>query len=119
MRNLANLTNEQLFDLMIEVYEPYSAIISDKDVKEALKQGFSEGAKVIKKKHMKEAIEICALMDGVPVEGYKMGLFTFMRRFSELLSEDYGFDEVFQQPQTQTDGASSGNAMANIEESAM
>lgn len=119
MRNLSELSNEQLFDLMIAVYEPYSTIASDENVKSALRNSFSEGMQIIRDKYMKEAVEICAIMDGVPVEGYKMGIFTFMRRFSELLTADLGMNEVFTSQQSEKDSGSSGDATENTEGSVM
>ncbi|MBR1751841.1 MAG: hypothetical protein IJ740_13405 [Ruminococcus sp.] len=107
MRNLANLSNEEIFDLMIAVAEPYSAITSDEEVKEAMKNGIKDVMCVVRKKYMKEAVQICAVLDGVPEQNYKLGVFTFVRRFTELITSDFGLDEVFSSG-SQTDGASSG-----------
>lgn len=113
MRDLSTLSNEEIFDVMIAVYEPYSGIMSDKEVKEAMKNGINEGFKVIREKHMDDAVKICAILDGQPVDGYKMGVFTFMRRFSELMSSDLGLDSVFTGQETPTENGSSGSAMEN------
>lgn len=101
MKKLKEMTNDEKFDMMIEIYDIYSEIMADKNVKEALTSGNSKTIlKAIIDNQKDNAIKLCAAREGVPVEQYKVGIMTLPAVLTEIILD--GNSDFFDK-QEQTD----------------
>ena len=86
MKRLKDMSNDEKFDLMLELYEIYSEIMADDEVQKAFKTGEAKTIlKAIIDNQKDNAIKMCASRQGVPVEDYKVGIFTLPNVLSELM----------------------------------
>ena len=86
MKRLRDMSNDEKFDLMLELYEIYSEIMADDEVQKAFKTGEAKTIlKAIIDNQKDNAIKMCAIRQGVPVEDYKVGIFTLPNVLSELM----------------------------------
>lgn len=110
---LSDIKGDEAFDVLADLIDPLTAIMSDAEVDHAFKNlprlAF---VKVLLKKHKKEITEILAILDRTPVEEYEVSLVALPVKVMELLN-DPELAELFQsQGQTVT---YSGSAMENTE----
>ena len=88
MKKLKDMTNDEKFDVMLEIYDIYSEIMADKNVTEALKSGDAKTIlKAIIDNQKENAIKLCATREGVPVEGYHVGVMTLPNVISEIIMD--------------------------------
>ena len=91
MRKLKDMSNDEKFDLMIEIYDIYSEIMADKKVQEALKSGKSKVVlKAIIDNQRENAVKLCAVREGVPVEDYHIGIMTLPTVLTEIILDGNG-----------------------------
>lgn len=110
-----NLSNEESLDLFADLLEPVAEILADKDVKEAFESKKICGVKLAIKNHKAEVIQILALVDGIPVEEYKVSVFTLPMKLLELLNKPE-VSELFQSQGQMKVAATSGSATGNTED---
>lgn len=88
MKKLKDMTNEEKFDVMLEIYDIYSEIMADKEVNNALKSGDAKTIlKAIIDNQRENAIKLCAAREGVPVEQYHVGVMTLPNVLSEIIMD--------------------------------
>lgn len=116
---MVNFDNEKALDVFADLIEPFTEILSDEGIKEAFKGNESKAriAKMAIKKHKKEVIQILAILDDVPVEEYKVNVFTLPAKVIEILNDPTFADLFTSQGQKKTE-KSSGSAMESIEDGA-
>ena len=85
---LSEIKGEAALDVLADIIEPASEIMSDPKVKDLFGSG-NKGAivKLLIKNHKKSIIEILAAMDGVPVEEYSVSVLTLPIRLVEILND--------------------------------
>lgn len=112
---LSDYKGEEALDLIVEILEPITKIMSDKQIAEAYqKVSKLEAIKIAIKNHKTEVIEILAILDGEDPEEYEVNVFTLPVKILEILN-DPELVKLFGS-QGQTGGAkSSGSVLENIE----
>ena len=112
--NLSDYKGEEALDIIVELLEPITKIMSDKEIAEAYqKVSKLEAIKIAIKNHKKEVIEILAILDGEDPAKYEVNIFTLPAKILEILN-DPEFLNLFGS-QGQTGGAiSSGSVLENI-----
>lgn len=115
MMKLSDYKGEEALDLIVEILEPITKIMSDKEIAEAYqKVSKLEAIKIAIKNHKKEVIEILAILDGANPAEYEINIFTLPIKILEILN-DPELIKLFGL-QGQTGGAiSSGSVSENIE----
>lgn len=111
---LSEIKGEQALDVLADLLEPVTEIMTDKAV--ALLYQTGHRMKAVKhaiKNHKKAVIEILAVMDGKDPETYEPKVVTLPMRFVELFN-DKDFVSLFQS-QAQTTETSSGSATESTE----
>ena len=113
---LSDFQGEAALDLIADLIEPFGEIATDADFLKLYRGGerIQAASKVIKN-HKKAIIKILALLDGVPVEEYKVNVFTLTAKLVELFNDLEAVDLFLSQGQT-GDAKSSGSASVNTEE---
>lgn len=89
------LTNEESLELFADLVEPVGEILFDEEVRKALSE--NKALKAIKlaiKRHKRRIIEALALIDGVPVEDYKVNVLTLPMKLMEFVNKPE-FQELF------------------------
>lgn len=112
---LSDYKGEEALDLIVELLDPITKIMSDKQVAEAYqKVSKLEAIKIAIKNHKTEVIEILAILDGEDPEEYEVNIFTLPVKILQILN-DPELIKLFGS-QGQTGGAkSSGSVLENIE----
>lgn len=112
---LSDYKGEEALDLIVELLDPITKIMSDKQVAEAYqKVSKLEAIKIAIKNHKTEVIEILAILDGEDPEEYEVNIFTLPVKILQILN-DPELIKLFGS-QGQAGGAkSSGSVLENIE----
>lgn len=85
---LSEYKNEEALDILADILDPVSEIVTDKNVKKAYENGnLLNVAKVIIKNHKKSIIEILARFDNIPVEEYNCNIFSLPKKIVEILND--------------------------------
>lgn len=86
---LSEFKNEKALDVLAEIIEPITEIVTDEDVKNSIKEKNKIKAisKAIKN-HKKEIIYILAVLDDEPIETYEVNLATLPFKIMEILSDE-------------------------------
>lgn len=86
---LSEIKNEEALDVLAEIIEPASTIISDEEVKRIFKtEPKLKLVSYICKQYKKEIIEIMARLDGAEPENYSFNLITLPKKVLELLNDE-------------------------------
>ena len=115
---LSDYEGERALDLLADLIEPATKIMADKQLAEILQNKEIPKVRALKvaiKNHKPEVVEILAVLDGVPVEDYKVNVFTLPKKLLEILNDPM-VTELFQL-QGQTTEAHSGSATESTGES--
>lgn len=115
MNEIKTRSNEESLDLFADLLEPVAEILADAEVKEAFESKKIRGVKVAIKKHKAEVIQILALVDGIPVEEYKVNVLTLPLKLLELLNKPE-VAELFQSQGQMNFAATSGSATETMED---
>ena len=112
---LSDYKGEEALDLIVELLDPITKIMSDKQIADAYqKVSKLEAIKIAIKNHKTEVIEILAILDGEDPKEYEVNIFTLPVKILEILN-DPELIKLFGS-QGQTGGAkSSGSVSENIE----
>lgn len=112
MKRLSEYKNEAALDLLVEIMEPASELMSDNEAVALLyskKPGDRmKGVTQMIKAHERAVIQILAALDGVPVDQYECGFFTLPTRLLEILNDKelLGFFMDQQMPNTEKPSSS-------------
>lgn len=114
---MAERTNEEALDLFADLLEPVGAVLSDAELRESVKRGDSrlKSAAIAIHNHKPEVIQILALLEGVPVEEYKVNLLALPVKVVRLLNKPE-IKELFIGAGQMNVAASSGSATENTED---
>lgn len=86
---LSEFKNEKALDVLAEIIEPITEIVSDEEVKACIKEKKKiRGIAKAIKNHKKEIIYILAVLDDEPVETYEVNLATLPFKIMEILSDE-------------------------------
>lgn len=118
MRKLSEFKNEEALDLLADILEPMSVIMTDDEVVDKLMSDGQrmEGAIMLIKNYKPEIIRILAAMDQEDPETYEFNIFTLPRRILEIVN-DKELLAFFMEQQTETLKESFGSAKENTKES--
>ena len=108
-------TNEEVLDLFADLLEPSATILGDKEILNSLTRGDPrvKTAALAIKRHKPEVIQILALLDGVPVDDYKVSLISLPIKLVRLLNQPE-FSDLFTGADQKRDAVLSGSATENI-----
>lgn len=112
---LSDYKGEEALDIIVDLLEPMTKIMSDKEIAQAYQEVSKlEAIKIAIKNHKKEVIEILAILDGADPKEYEVNIFTLPVKLLEILN-DPELVKLFGS-QGQTGGAiSSGSVSENTE----
>lgn len=112
---LSEYKDEQALDLLADLFEPVTEILSDEDVRTAAEKGNKAKAiSVAIKNHKDSVIAILAILDGVPKEDYHCNVFTLPLKLIELIS-DPAIHQLFTFAGQREEPLASGSHTENIE----
>ena len=116
MKKLSDYRNGEALDLLVEILEPCSEVLADKEIIDMLtgKGRRMEGVKLMIKNHKSAVIHILAALDGSDPSEYEFGFFAFPYRMLEVLNDEELLS-FFMDAQGQNSENVSGSAMENIE----
>lgn len=117
MRKLSEFKNEEALDLLADILEPVSVIMTDDEVVDKLMSDNEKmsGAVLMIRRYKKELRRILAAMDQEDPETYEFNIFTLPRRILEIVN-DKELLAFFMEQQTETLKESFGSAKENTEE---
>lgn len=113
---LSEIKGEAAIDVLADLIDPMSEIISDKEIETLFKMNAPK-LKLVKtalKKHKKEVIEILAVLDGESPETYDVNIVTLPLKVLELLNDPM-VANLFQSQGQKNQEEHSGSAMGNTE----
>ena len=114
---LSEIKGEQALDVLADLIEPASEIMTDKMVAATAKSGQKMRAiKLAIKNHKKAVIEILAALDGADVDNYEVNVLTLPAKLLEIFNDPMVMN-LFSSQVEKTEKTSSTPAMENIEES--
>lgn len=114
MRKLSEINGEDALDVLADIVDPLTEILTDKDVAEEFRSGQRiKAISVALKNHKKAALTIMAILDGEDVEKYKPNLLALPRRIIDILNDPM-IQELFSS-ESQTEAASSGSPTESTE----
>lgn len=116
---ISDFENEKAIDVLADLLDPLSVILTDDKIKEVYNAKASKlkFVQVLLKTHKKEVIQMLAILDDVPVEEYKVNLFTLPKKVLEILN-DPAIQDLFTSQGQESTETSSGSAMENTEDGA-
>ena len=113
---ISELENEEALDVLADILEPVSEIVSDKAVRdEFTNEQYMKAAKQAIKNHKKAIIEILARLDNVPTSEYHCNVFSLPRKVFEILTDSDLLD-FFKSSAKQTEQNVSADATETTEE---
>ena len=114
MKKLSEYKDEEALDLLADLMEPVTEIITDKEVVEAFfKKTRLSGIMLAIKKHKKAVFECMAILDGVPVEEYHCNLITLPKTILAVVNDKEFLTFFKSQGQEYLEEESSGSATEN------
>ena len=112
---LSEIKGEQALDVLADLIEPASEIMTDKMVVASAKNGQKMRAiKLAIKNHKRAVIEILAALDGAEADEYEVNVLTLPAKLLEILNDPLVMGLFTSQGQN-LEKTSSGSAMENIE----
>ena len=116
---MAERTNEEQLELFADLLEPMANILSDKELRDSVKRKDPRvrTAAMAIRNHKSEVIQILALLDGTPVEEYRVNLLALPVKLVNLLNKPE-VAELFTGAEQMTAAVSSGSATENTEDGA-
>lgn len=117
MKLLSDYKNEEALDLLVEILEPCTELLSDEATLKLLysKGKRMDGVKLMIQNHKRAVIKILAALDGVPASEYECGFFVLPTRIIEVLN-DKELLSFFTEQQNQSSASASGSATESTEE---
>ena len=113
---LSDYKGEDAIDLLADILEPMSRILSDNELKESFR-GNAPKIDLVKKvlhDHKKEIIEILAITDGEDPSNYEVNVFTLPIKLMDLL-DDEEFLKLFPSQSQNSGEESFGSATETTE----
>jgi len=115
MKRLSEFRGEEALDVLVDLIDPATEIMTDKALIELFRaSNMAEAAKVAIKNHKKAVLEILARLDGEDPATYAPSLFALPRKLLEIFNDPELVDLFTSQGQKE-DQTNSGSATANIE----
>lgn len=87
MKKLSEYKGEEALELLADLIEPMSVIMTDKEIHALFKENRFKAISLAIKKHKDAIIEILAILDGVPVDKYECNLLTLPVTILALLND--------------------------------
>lgn len=114
---LSEIYNEDALDMLADILEPATTILSDPKVKEMYKGNRLKFVQYLLKEHKKPLIEIFAALECVPASEYKANVITMTKELLDILN-DRELMSVFHSQGQIVEEIPSGSATENTEETA-
>lgn len=110
---LSDYKNEDALDLLADLLEPVSAIMTDKGLQDVAKKGDKMSlAKYVLKNKQQQVVQILARMDGKDVKDYSATITEMFKQLLDVLNDKVMLDFFAQQAQNMA-SASSVSATEN------
>ena len=88
MRSLSEYRGEEALEVLANLIEPASEIMTDKEIAQLYNSGDRMKAIAVAiKNHKKAVIEVLAALDGQPADKYDVNLFTLPLRLLQILND--------------------------------
>jgi hypothetical protein len=115
MRKLSEIQNEDALDVIADMIDPIMEICKDEEVKANASKPKAELVKVILKKHKSAIIKMFAVLDGEPIETYKVNIVQIPSKLLEMLNDE-NIAAFFELQGLKISDASFGSVTENTEE---
>ena len=116
MRRLNEFRGEEALDLLADLIEPASEIMTDKRLVALFRSGkMAEAAKIVLKEHPRAVLNIMARLDGKDPDTYAPSVFALPAQLLEILNDPELISLFTSQGQNE-DQTNSGSASATITE---
>lgn len=117
MRKLSEIQNEDALDVIADIIDPVIEICKDEELKKLMEneKTKNEAIKAAIKNHKKSVLTILAVLDGEPIETYKVNLIQLPLKLLELFNDPDMLD-FFRSQGLMNSDTSSGSATENTEE---
>lgn len=114
---LSEFENEDALDLLANIIDPLSVIMTDDEITESIRSGKPKIliVKIAIKNHKKELVEIISTMHGETPETYKFNVFSLTKDVLDILN-DPELEPVFTSQGQKMPQEFFGSAMENTEE---
>lgn len=116
-RKLSEIKGEDAIDVLADILEPLTIIMSDDEIRKAVKAKLPN-IKIIYlalKSHKKEIVKILAVMDGQDAETYEVNLLELPARILEILNDET-LMSLFTSQGQMMGSEHSGTALENTED---
>ena len=124
MKKISEYKDEEALDLLADLIDPFTTIIADEKVREAIrKKDRAKGIKYAIKNNKKAVMECMALLNGVPVEEFHCNVLTLplivtrvlndkelLGFFSQLSEGAVDSEAPFGSPMENSEGVESGDS---------
>jgi len=114
---LSEYKNEDALDLLADILDPLSEILTDEGVRQMAKDKDTTKIKAVQyllKNQKKPIIQIMARLDGIPVEKYELDILSLPKKILEIMNDKELIDFFQQQGQMMASDIS-GSAMESTE----
>ena len=116
MKKFSEFQDEEAIELLADILEPVSTIMSDKKIAEiACNETKLKLVQYLLKNHSKQVLEILAMMNGEKVEEFKCNFFTLPVMLLDVLNDEV-FVNFFSSQVAEMQKNASGSAMESTEE---
>lgn len=116
MRKLSEIQNEDALDAIADIIDPVVEICKDAGLKKLMEKSDKLGAaKLAIKNHKSSVLQILAVLDGEPLETYKINIIQLPMKLLELF-DDPDLMDFFKLQGLMISDASSGSATENTGE---
>lgn len=113
---ISEIKGEQAIDVLADIIDPVTTILSDEEVRSAYYgENRMQAIKVALKKYKKEVIYVLALLDGENPKTYQPTLLTLPKKLIEI-TDDPDMQLLFMSAGQNEEEDSSGSAMENTED---
>lgn len=115
---LTDYKNEDALDLLADILDPISEILTDPEIIKMVKAEKTDKIKAVQyllKQHQKPIIKIMARLDSVPVEQYEVNILSIPKKLLEIMNDKELIDFFRSQGQMMASG-SFGSVTENTEE---
>ena len=113
---LSDYKGEKAIEKFADLIEPVCKILGDKEIKSGILAEEPKALLVKKalKNHASEVLEVLAILDDVPVDGYEPSIVEIPVKVLELLNDD-AFGKLFTSQSQTNEDPSSGSATENTQ----
>ena len=115
LRSLTEIKGDEALDMVADLLDPATEIMSDKDVADAYKESMVKAISVAIKNHKKAVKKILALTEGEDPETYEPNVVIIPARLYQILTDPV-LQDLFTLPNQRLEEATSGSVSESTED---